>query len=287
MIRNEVSAGTRLGAMVIDHMIMTVIAFLFFIPGMISLFAEAANDPHTQGEFRFFDKNMYIFLIGFALYICKDCIHGRSFAKRILGLQVVDNSTGEEATPVKCVIRNMFCIIWPIEVIAVVVNPERRLGDMVAGTRVVMFNKAAPRSGLNSGQLAFSLIIAYGFLLLLMMPFRELQKSISGNSVQYVASSYNTSASQELMKLYTDSLGEYLQPDIKVYDQIENEKRKYISIVLNLRENYLEDDKGMRELDTYVTKLLRSRYPRGTYKGQLKYFYKQAGYRSWRSSTLE
>jgi uncharacterized RDD family membrane protein YckC len=288
IIRNEVTAGTRLGSMVIDHFIMTIIAVLFFIPGMISVFAEAGRDPHAQSDFEFFnDKNMYVFLIGLALYFCKDCIHGRSIAKRILGLQVVDNSTGAEASPVKCVVRNLFCIIWPIEVIAVVVNPQRRLGDMVAGTTVVMFDKAAPRPGLNSGQIAFSLIIAYGFMLLLMMPFRELQRSISSNNVRYVASSYNDAASKELIKLYTDSLGQYLQPDIRVYDQIEKDNRKYISIFFTLNENYLEDKEEMRELDSYVTELLRSRYPRGTYTGQLKYLYKQQAYRSWRTSTLD
>ncbi len=37
----QISVGTRIGAMLLDHLFMTMIAMVFFIPGMISIFADA------------------------------------------------------------------------------------------------------------------------------------------------------------------------------------------------------------------------------------------------------
>ncbi len=98
--------------MLLDHLFMTMIAMVFFIPGMISGFADAFNVSHEQTRPNFMGGGFgYLSMLGFAIYFCKDCINGRSIAKRILKLQVVDNSTGQVASPLKCFIRNMFIII--------------------------------------------------------------------------------------------------------------------------------------------------------------------------------
>jgi uncharacterized RDD family membrane protein YckC len=70
-------------------------------------------------------------------YICKDCFNGQSPAKRIFNLKVVDNQNGEIATPLQCIVRMLTLPIWPIEVIVTLFNPVRRLGDRLAGTKVV------------------------------------------------------------------------------------------------------------------------------------------------------
>ena len=36
----------------------------------------------------------------------------------------------------KCFIRNLTIPIWPIEIIFVLINPKRRLGDFIAATRI-------------------------------------------------------------------------------------------------------------------------------------------------------
>src|ERR1035437_1969607 len=92
--------GIRLGSMLLDHIIMTMIAGIFFIPEIISSFSNVLT--HEQPTNDMFGRMIYIFLIGFAIYFCKDCINGRSIAKRILKLQLVDNSTGQVASPLKC-----------------------------------------------------------------------------------------------------------------------------------------------------------------------------------------
>src|SRR6476620_6557071 len=93
---NRITVGKRVWTMLLDHIIMTAVVLLF---GLIS------------------GSVVYIVLIGFALYFCKDCIGGQSVAKRILGLQVVNNNDGRVAKPLRCLIRNIFCVLWPIEVI--------------------------------------------------------------------------------------------------------------------------------------------------------------------------
>ncbi|WP_345052542.1 hypothetical protein [Hymenobacter glaciei] len=71
------------------------------------------------------------------IYANKDFLQGRSIAKRILGFVVVNRRTKSAASPLRCFIRNITILIWPIEVIMLLINPARRLGDYLAGTECV------------------------------------------------------------------------------------------------------------------------------------------------------
>jgi uncharacterized RDD family membrane protein YckC len=83
--------------------------------------------------------SMIIFMI-----LNKDSFKGRSFAKRKYGYQIIDNKTNIMASPFQCVIRNITMIFWPIEAIIALINPSRRIGDLVAGTRVIDHEKENP-----------------------------------------------------------------------------------------------------------------------------------------------
>ena len=48
-----ISVGTRLGAMFLDHVFMTIIAMVFFLPTMISGFSDAFKVSHEQTDFNF------------------------------------------------------------------------------------------------------------------------------------------------------------------------------------------------------------------------------------------
>ena len=157
MTENKLETGTRLGSMLLDHFIMTVIAGIFFIPEIIYMTSNLL--VHEQPNSDVFDGTSYIFMIGFAIYFCKDCINGRSIAKRILKLQIIDNSTGEIASPLRCHVRNLFCVLWPLEVIAAFINPNRRIGDRVAGTKLVYFNSSLEQPKVNFGKVAIALLL--------------------------------------------------------------------------------------------------------------------------------
>lgn len=278
-----ISVGTRLGAMLLDHVFMTIIAMVFFIPAMISGFSDAFKVSHEQADFNFMEGSMkYIGLFGFALYFCKDIINGRSIAKRILKLQVVDNKTGQVASPLQCFVRNIFCAFWIIEVIVAMTNTSRRLGDRVAGTKLVHYDPALEQPKPNVGKLALPVIISYGLIVLLMslMPAATMAKT------NYSETSYNATKSKDLEKVITDSLGEYLTPDIRVYDTVKNRNLKYVSTILKLKENYIADDKSYNQLHEMTTNLIYSILPKETFTGQIKYVYQSSGQFQSRATTI-
>lgn len=79
-----------------------------------------------------------ITIIAFSLMMIalfnKDFFGGQSPVHRKLGYKVLDAKTNETASKLQCMIRNLTGPIWPIEVIFVLLKPERRLGDIIAGT---------------------------------------------------------------------------------------------------------------------------------------------------------
>ena len=284
----KTNAGTRIGSMLLDHIAMTFIAMIFFIPGMISGFSTAFEITHEQTSPDIFGGLSYAGLIGFALYFCKDCINGRSIAKRALKLQVVENASGDVASPIRCFVRNIFCILWPIEVIVTLASPSRRIGDFVAGTRVVPFNPELEQPKINYGQIGLSIILAYGLMVLVMLPFEGMKSKMESNQVTYLESSLNEKVANETEQLFTDSLGTYLTSDIRVYDQLEqNKDLKYVSVILRLNENYLENDENYEQIKSATVPLLLTRFPEGTFVGQIKYVYQQPGSMQTRTLPLD
>lgn len=275
--QKNVNAGIRLGSMILDHFIMTMIAMLFFIPTMIKTFSGALTISHEQNvDDGFSGPLLYIGLFGFALYFCKDCINGRSIAKRILKLQVIDNKTEQVASPLKCFLRNIFCIIWPVEVIVTLINPSRRIGDQVAGTKVVYYDPTlVEQPNIDIKKLVVPIALAFGLLLLIMLPFQSSKSSMP--KFKYVESSYNDTESKALEKLYSDSLKQNLSASVRVYDKIENQNLKYISVIYRLKENYLDDPGNSRELKRMTMQHLYSMFPENTFTGQAQYVYQVSG----------
>lgn len=75
-----------------------------------------------------------------ALYLSKDALNGQSLSKRLLRLQIVNNTTGIVASPMQTLVRNLTYIIWPIELVMMCINPSRRLGDKIANTRLERYS---------------------------------------------------------------------------------------------------------------------------------------------------
>lgn len=286
--KQKTNTGTRIGSMILDLIIMTFISMIFFVPVMISRFSTAFEINHEQANPDIIGGLSYIGLIGFALYLCKDSINGRSIAKRALKLQVVENKTGNIASPIRCFIRNIFYIIWPIEVIVTLTNPSRRIGDMFAGTKVVPFDPELEQPKINYIQILLSLILAFCLMVLVMLPFEGLKSKIESNHVSYIESSLNENSANQTEQLFADSLGTYLTADVRVYDKIEkNEDLKYVSVILRLNENYLENDDNYEKIKSETVSLLLTKFPKKTFVGQIKYVYKQSGTMQTRTLPLD
>jgi len=274
LVNKNLTSGTRLGSMLLDHFFMTMIMMVFFIPTIISGISGAFNVSHEQKATNDFSGPLfYIALFGVALYFCKDCINGRSIAKRILKLQVTNNSTGLVASPIKCFIRNIFCALWPVEIIATLFNPSRRIGDFVAGTTVVYYDPAEVAQPLfDFKKLLLPIVVSYGLVLSLSVPFKGMQ--MGSEKVKYVESSFNASASKSLEQLYADSLGQYLTASVRVYDKIEQQQLKYISIIFTLNADYLSNKEDATTIRNSTMKYLYNVFPENTFTGQAKYYYK-------------
>ncbi|GLU53128.1 RDD family protein [Dyadobacter frigoris] len=269
---STVSAGSRLASMLLDHFIMSMIAVSFSIPAMISTFSNAFETSHDQQDIDVFGGNFFFFsLIGFALYFCKDAIDARSPGKRILKTQVVNNSDGLPASPVKCMVRNIFCVLWPIELVVTIISPSRRIGDFVAGTKVVPFeNESAYKP--DYSKLGLSVILAYGIMIAVSYPFIVLNESFKPKTIQYVKESFNQAESTNLDKVISDSL--HIKSDSKVYDKIEGEDLKFISVIVNLDDNLLSNDSDYNNLKSKFIPVLANVHPDSTFVGRIQFVYK-------------
>lgn len=74
----------------------------------------------------------------------KDFFNGQSVVKRYLGYQVIDIKTLKSASHFKCMLRNITGPIWPVEVVFALANRQRRLGDFIAGTKVIEVEETEP-----------------------------------------------------------------------------------------------------------------------------------------------
>ncbi len=124
----------RISSMLLDHMYMSIVT----VPplGLLMILM-------TTGILKFSDQLLRIgYLSMFFIYLNKDFFKAKSPAKRILGYQVINRKNGERANELQCFIRNLtICVIWPLEVIIGLINPERRIGDFLANTKVIKSDK--------------------------------------------------------------------------------------------------------------------------------------------------
>lgn len=149
---NTLNSGTRIGTMILDHFAMTFVVMIFAAPGMVYDITQTFGNPDVQPKL--FLGNYYLNILAFSLYFNKDIYMGRSIAKRALKLQVVDIRTNKPANPLKCFVRNLTIILWPIEVVVALINNERRIGDFIAGTKLTSFDPEQ-----HKGQVNWALII--------------------------------------------------------------------------------------------------------------------------------
>lgn len=152
------------------------IIIVIMIPSMILTFNN--SNPSVYPD-------LIIGIIPFSVLIMaminKDFYNGKSVAKRIHGYQVIDNKTNGPASEMQCMTRNLTMIIWPLEGLIALFNPSRRLGDFIAGTKLIDSDKQDPetiledmkllKAGKSYRQLIFvSILFALFFELLSLIP---------------------------------------------------------------------------------------------------------------------
>lgn len=278
----RVDTGMRILSMLLDHIIMTMVMMVFIVPFMMMDLFKNFNDPHQPPTFLFSGVGGYAMLFGFSLYFCKDIINGRSLAKRILKFQVLNHKTGLPASPLQCFVRNLFCVIWPVEFIVALFNSSRRIGDRVAGTRLVPYDATTEQPRVNVVYVILTILLSFTLTVMV----SRLSDKIEWPDNGFVETSYNEKESKELEQVLTDSTGQYLQPSIRIYDQSKNNKLRYISAVLTLKENYLDDQQSYELLEKKVLDIIYTQHPRSSFKGTIKFMYKSPVRVMSRSTTM-
>jgi hypothetical protein len=157
-ISDQISLNTRLASIVIDQALMIFLCSLAVAPGMFLVddLSPFLSEPYD-----------YLALLGPTVYLCKDIVGGRSLGKCKLNLQVVNEQDGQAASPVRCVIRNVTLLIWPVELLIAMLNPSRRLGDRLANTRLCRFNNEPLRVNIRIGRAISVLVVVYGLVLII------------------------------------------------------------------------------------------------------------------------
>lgn len=269
---SSISSGSRLASMLLDHFIMSIIAVLFSIPAIILTFSNFFQVSHEDQDTDIFGGNLFYFsLIGFALYFCKDVIDARSPGKRILKSQVVNMSDELPASPIKCIVRNIFCVFWPIEVMVTLFSPSRRIGDFVAGTKVIPYEVRISHKP-DFKQIGLSVVLAYVFMLIVSYPFLAINDIHKSKKISFIKESFNQVESTKLDKVISDNLR--LKSDSRVYDKIEGADLKYLSVIVMLDENLLNNDVDYNNLKGKFEPLLARKYPDSTFVGKVKFVYK-------------
>lgn len=119
----------RILSWIIDWNISGVPAFLYAL-----IFGEMAKE---QGVNPVAMLLFALFVLSFpVLFVFRDVIFkGRSIAKRIFKLKIVDTRTNEPPSRQNLIVRNLFFFIYPIEGIMLIAT-NKTLGDMATYTTV-------------------------------------------------------------------------------------------------------------------------------------------------------
>jgi len=128
----------RVLSMLLDHIIMCIVIapIVILTIGLLLHFEESLNKVFI----------IILIFLPYLVYFNKDFFNAKSPAKRILGYQIIDRKNNELASELQCFVRNLTIIAWPIEVIIGLINPERRIGDFLANTKVVVSEKEKLKS---------------------------------------------------------------------------------------------------------------------------------------------
>ena len=117
----------RIEAFVIDSIVLIIMSSSFFL---ISVWL---NNSMLWMSFAL--ALIYSFLF------CKDVNGGRSIGKQRTGLCILSEKSDSVPSAIRLILRNIFYILWPIEILLFFFNSGKRLGDLVMQTKVVACNE--------------------------------------------------------------------------------------------------------------------------------------------------
>lgn len=271
--KRKLTEGIRIAALLLEYFIMFAIIMIFSFPalnndsfGLFRITHEAYKlDTLT-------DPLIYLSLFGFSLLFCKDCINGQSITKRIIKLQVVDNKTGTVATPMQCFIRNTTLILLPLECLIALIRPDRRIGDKIAGTKLVIYEAGMNNNPERSFK-KYILPLASAYAISIVLSFGLSNINFNVPKTRFVSNTLNEPESKALEKLLTDNFKEYYTVSVKCYDSIENQNLKYVSVICFFKEPFFNKIEETNQIRSQTIEQLYSLFPKELINGRLQNVY--------------
>jgi uncharacterized RDD family membrane protein YckC len=160
----KIDFNSRIVSARLDLKAITPVVFIFGIPDVIYHISEGKTPLNHTVHFSFDGGLVYILCIGLAIFYCKDCINGQSPGKKVLKWQVINVRNRQIANPLRCLVRDLFIILIPVEIIMLLIDPTRRLGDYVAGTQLAPFNPELKLGKISYLEIGISFFISYVFV---------------------------------------------------------------------------------------------------------------------------
>ncbi|CAL2090740.1 RDD family protein [Tenacibaculum vairaonense] len=117
----------RLFSMLLDHCFISLLIIPLILLELVL--------PLIKPTLLVYNKVLFYRII--VIYLNKDFFYTKSISKRILGFQVIDIKTNKPASKFQCLTRNLTIFLWPIEIIVSFFNSNRRIGDMIANTKII------------------------------------------------------------------------------------------------------------------------------------------------------
>lgn len=272
--KDKVNIGLRLASMLVDQLAMTFIIMLIVMPGFAVSMFEAFDLDHNPSSFGF-GGMFFLFAFGLSAYFNKDIFNGRSPGKRILKMQVIDNKTDQVANPLRCLVRNFTIAIWPLEVIFVLINPKRRLGDKIAGTRIDYVGNPE-KTKMDWSKFTIALSIAVGFSVLISLPFTLLNSEWKMDKVAYIEQTFDQTKSQQINDIFETQLVDLIkEADFRFYEKIDNDERKYVAGILYFINQ--SDYDNFAESEKRIADLLTTEFSLESHVCFLKFVYKESG----------
>ena len=133
----------RVTAFIIDFIMISCIAIIPIVGCAIIMLIIGLKAGWTEDEFNYITPIVLFFtlLISMAvLVLVKDIKNGQSKGKKIMRIAVRDLSNPKQIPgKTKLILRNITLILWPIEIILLLLL-KKRIGDMISSTCVVYDN---------------------------------------------------------------------------------------------------------------------------------------------------
>ena len=96
-------------------------------------------------NFKYVYYNCFVMSLLLSLFFCKDIFGSQSLGKRYCKIIVVSSIDKQNISISRLIKRNIFVLIWPIELLLLIIS-NNRIGDAIAKTKVVTINNNIVKS---------------------------------------------------------------------------------------------------------------------------------------------